>query len=114
MITIACSMRLLDKANDLAARLRDTRREVTVPMARGNDSMCRVCSEFLNAIAGSTYLYVLAHDGVVGLGVAAEIGYARGLGVPIFASEPLVDENIAWFVRETMAPDAFVEYVASR
>lgn len=49
----------------------------------------------LLAISQSNFLWVHAPDGYIGLSAAMEVGYARALGIPVFASSQVEDQVLA-------------------
>lgn len=51
----------------------------------------------LEAIASSDFLWIINHDGYLGLSTAFEMGFARAKGIPIYAPRPLLHEPLGTY-----------------
>jgi NTP pyrophosphatase (non-canonical NTP hydrolase) len=58
----------------------------------------------LDAIQRANFVWLHAPQGYVGPTSSLEVGFARALGVPVFAKEPVTDPAIHSFVRVTSSP----------
>lgn len=56
--------------------------------------------QHLNAIQEANFLYVYNPDGYLGQSTTLEIGYALGLGKPVYAFEKPSDETLSRFVEK--------------
>lgn len=68
--------------------------------AEQDESIRSLEAHHLRAIAQSDFLWVHAPEGYVGKSTAMEIGYAVGLGKPIFSAHEIEDQTLAVFVEQ--------------
>ncbi|CAN5452012.1 hypothetical protein BH10ACT7_BH10ACT7_25080 [soil metagenome] len=77
-------------------------------------SVLDVESNHLRAIAEADFVWLHDPEGYVGSSATMELGHARALGIPVFASERPGDETIAAFVTVVDSPrDVSREFKAS-
>ena len=62
----------------------------------------------LQRIRGADITYILNFGGYVGKSVAMDIGYALGLGKPVYALEPIVDPDITHLLTCVATPDEVI------
>jgi NTP pyrophosphatase (non-canonical NTP hydrolase) len=68
----------------------------------------------LDAIQKANFVWLHAPDGYVGPTASLEIGFARAVGVPIFAREEVKDSVIRSFVEQAASPAAAIETMKTR
>lgn len=67
----------------------------------------------LDAIQRANFVWLHAPQGYVGPTASLEVGFARAIGVPVFAKEPVGDPAIHSFVQTIASPTAAVNAVTS-
>lgn len=65
----------------------------------------------LNAIQKANFVWLHAPDGYVGPTASLEIGFARAVGVPVFAKEGIKDPVIQSLVESAPSPSAAIEAI---
>lgn len=71
----------------------------------GNRRPAAIHGRHLVSIKQSVLLWVRLVDGYVGLSTALEIGYAKAVGVPVFSSEPALDNGLNRFLTVVDTPE---------
>lgn len=67
----------------------------------------------LDAIQRANFVWLHAPEGYIGPTASLEIGFARAIGVPVFAKEPVKDPVIHSFVQVMSSPAAAIETIKS-
>ncbi len=67
----------------------------------------------LDAIQRANFVWLHAPEGYIGPTASLEIGFARAIGVPVFAKEPVKDPVIHSFVEVLSSPAAAIETIKS-
>ncbi len=67
----------------------------------------------LDAIQKANFVWLHAPEGYIGPTASLEIGFARAIGVPVFAKEPVKDAVISSFVEVTASPEAAIRTIRS-
>ena len=67
----------------------------------------------LDAIQRANFVWLHAPEGYIGPTASLEIGFARAIGVPVFAKEPVKDPVIHSFVELISSPGAALETMKS-
>ena len=67
----------------------------------------------LDAIQRANFVWLHTPDGYIGPTASLEVGFARAIGVPVFAKEPVKDPVIHSFVEVISSPGAAVEAIRS-
>ncbi|NIY94640.1 nucleotide pyrophosphohydrolase [Vibrio diazotrophicus] len=62
----------------------------------------------LQRIREADITYILNFGGYVGKSVAMDIGYALGLGKPVYALEPIADPDITHLLKRVVNPDEII------
>jgi len=63
----------------------------------------------LERIKQSDMTYILNFEGYVGKSVALDIGYALGLGKPVYALEPISDPDISHLLTKILTPEMLIQ-----
>lgn len=66
--------------------------------ADGADEISAIEGRHLSAISNADFVWLHVADGYVGASATMEIGHARALGIPVFASAAPLDATLASFV----------------
>ena len=82
-----CDARVVERVGDFLFVASDRLRSIKL-----------VEDRHLAAIRAADFLWVVCPDGYTGQATCMEIGYARSVGVPIFAQSPLLDVTICEYV----------------
>ncbi len=124
IIAICCSSRHYDTAYQVATAFEQAGHQVYVPNFAFNEETRivtvvekeKLTIRFLQLITQCDYLYVYAPDGYIGRSVSMEIGYAHGLGKPIYLSHISitdVEPAIIPVAKMAIAPEFFGQWVRS-
>uniref|UniRef100_UPI000B273D4B nucleoside 2-deoxyribosyltransferase n=1 Tax=Vibrio sonorensis TaxID=1004316 RepID=UPI000B273D4B len=100
-VYLAGSFKNLDRMHAVFETLVSMDIEVTIsdPLQSGGIDGC------LCRIKEADVTYILNFDGYVGKSVALDIGFALGLGKPVFALEPISDPDITHLLAGVTAPE---------
>ncbi|WCP68780.1 nucleotide pyrophosphohydrolase [Vibrio tubiashii] len=63
----------------------------------------------LERIKQSDMIYILNFEGYVGKSVALDIGYALGLGKPVYALEPISDPDVSHLLTKILTPEMMLQ-----
>lgn len=81
-----------------------------------NMSVRQIEDSFLHALRRSDFVYIINPGGYVGTSVTLEMGYAMGMGVPIYSKYPIdpnLDLDLSWRERikevKVMSPEDVVK-----
>ena len=77
------------------------------------DSVNRIESFHLQAIALSDFLWLHAPHGYVGISGAMEIGYAIALGIPVYSTVDLQDQTLNSFITKVPSVFAAIEQMGA-
>ncbi|TOE59051.1 nucleotide pyrophosphohydrolase [Vibrio parahaemolyticus] len=100
-VYIAGSFKNLEKMQAIRATLVNVGIETTIsePLQANGIDGC------LQRIREAEITYILNFGGYVGKSVAMDIGYALGLGKPVYALEPIEDPGITHLLTRVVTPD---------
>ncbi|CCN49230.1 conserved hypothetical protein [Vibrio nigripulchritudo MADA3029] len=107
-IYIAGSFKNLDKMKAICEELTDAGIQTTIsdPLQANGIDGC------LKRIQEADITYILNFGGYVGKSVAMDIGYALGLGKPVYALEAIDDPDITHLLTRVVAPDEIANELA--
>ncbi|CAH1546035.1 Nucleotide pyrophosphohydrolase [Vibrio rotiferianus] len=103
-VYVAGSFKNLDKMQAIRESLISAGIETTIsePLQVSGIDGC------LQRISEADITYILNFGGYVGKSVAMDIGYALGLGKPVYALEPIEDPDITHLLTRVVMPDEVI------
>ncbi|MCG9744677.1 nucleoside 2-deoxyribosyltransferase [Vibrio alginolyticus] len=103
-VYLAGSFKYLEQMQDVHKALLDAGIQTTIsePLQQNGINGC------LQRISEADITYILNFGGYVGKSVAIDIGYALGLGKPVYALEPIVDPEITHLLKRVVTPDEVI------
>lgn len=121
VVTICSTSKFYDQVKRLAGLLAAQGIEVLTPRFDFDEEVREVGAgdkrwltlEFLEKIARSTAIYVMAEGGYTGTSVCLEIGYARALGLPIYISAAPAEAAVAALVTAVVPLEAAAEILTA-
>ncbi|EGQ8107582.1 nucleotide pyrophosphohydrolase [Vibrio parahaemolyticus] len=103
-VYVAGSFKNLEKMQVIREALVSAGIETTIsePLQTNGIDGCLQC------IREADITYILNFGGYVGKSVAMDIGYALGLGKPVYALEPIEDPDITHLLTRIVTPDEVI------
>jgi len=103
-IYIAGSFKYLDKMQVVKQQLLSAGIKTTISDPEQSDGI----DGCLLRIREADVTYILNFGGYVGKSVAMDIGYALGLGKPVYALEPIEDPEITHLLTRVVSPEQLI------
>ncbi|HAS6371128.1 TPA: nucleotide pyrophosphohydrolase [Vibrio vulnificus] len=103
-VYLAGSFKNLEQMQDV----RKTLLEAGIPTSISEPSQQNGIDGCLQRIREADFIYILNFSGYVGKSVAMDIGYALGLGKPVYALEPISDPDITHLLKRVAKPDEII------
>lgn len=103
-VYVAGSFKSLEQMQAVRDRLLDAGIQTTMsePSPHNGIDGC------LQRIREADVTYILNFNGYLGKSVAMDIGYALGLGKPVYALEPISDPDITHLLDKIVTPDDII------
>ncbi|MEF1291391.1 nucleotide pyrophosphohydrolase [Vibrio sp. M260118] len=108
-IYVAGSFKYLDKMQAVKHQLLTAGIETTISDPKQSDGI----DGCLLRIRQADVIYILNFGGYVGKSVAMDIGYALGLGKPVYALEPIEDPEVTHLLTLVVSPEQLIRNLSS-
>jgi len=121
-LAVASSCKFYAETKSVVARLEEHGFEVHRPNFEFDETVSHVTygrkvnltRSFLRGLRGCQALYVVNSNGYIGPSVTLEIGYARGLDIPVWLLEEPPDDAISAVITGVLSVDRFVGMMIMR
>jgi|WetSurMetagenome_2_1015567.scaffolds.fasta_scaffold41949_5 hypothetical protein len=121
-LAVASSHKFYSEAKSVVARLQEHEFEVHHPNFEFDETIkplsygrkAALTRSFLRGLHGCNALYVINSNGYIGPSVTLEIGYARGINIPVWLLDEPPDDAISAVITDVMSVDRFVDMMIMR